>query len=103
TDAKERLQGFWELPGAWFPLGIEPVAGLEDSLRTGGLLVEIRGRALATVRHSITHHRIRAELYLAVPTGPIPEAMRYRSVEESGALTTETRKLLGAIQKKATT
>lgn len=67
-----RMEGLWELPGCEAPTRLAArrrlPAHLSDQV---GVPVRIRGGAVASIRHTVTRHRIVTRIYDAEMAGPV--------------------------------
>jgi len=91
------LPGFWELPGAWVTDDTPAADILVPILEQHGLVALEVGEPIAHARHTITHHRIRAEAHAVRVMGRVRgRDVRFVSPEnlDLSTITTESRKLL---------
>ena len=97
------LPGFWELPGCWVMDDTPADSVLASALSGLGLALLDMGPLVASARHGITHHRIRSEAWTVQVRGRLRgRNARFKDLDtlDPRTLTTETRKLLAAAEKK---
>ena len=75
-----RLEGLWEPPAVDLAHGVSALSALRAELERLGVHARLTPTK-QTVRHTITHHRIEAEVWRGELTGPAPRSARLRMVD----------------------